>query len=442
MKTIISFAILCVVGVKSNGQYWEPLGGGLTGEYGNDVQALYADTIHDLLWMGGTFDTLGDIVANNLAVWDGSQWVQLNKEPEPVSALTMKGDTLIYATGLATNYELGMYVDTTFVGTLGNLFAPNCLYVYHDTILAGGEFTGGIKYWNGSEWKIFNGGVDGFLYQVHAIGEYNGELIVGGKFSEAGGIAANNIATWNGSEWHSLGDGITSDNSYVYAAQEYKDELYVGGDFEEAGEIFTGDIAKWNGVVWDTVNLSSLGSSCGAVLDFYTADSLLYVTGEIVGGSCLGSRAAIFDGTNWFDLYLNNEGRGQAVSEFNNEVIVATNFVTNYLGDTINYIGHFLGYPSNTHEPAKETPTALLLYPNPASNSVSFILKGWSSNETVSGTVILRDLHGTKKIEEQIVLANEVSYSLPLPPGLPDGIYLLEVSEGKRRVSGSFIKQH
>ncbi|MBK8982239.1 MAG: hypothetical protein IPM38_07930 [Ignavibacteria bacterium] len=42
---------------------------------------------------------------------------------------------------------------------------------------------------------------------VHALTVYNGELIVGGQFTSAGGIPANYIAKWNGSSWSPLGAG-------------------------------------------------------------------------------------------------------------------------------------------------------------------------------------------------------------------------------------------
>jgi hypothetical protein len=43
---------------------------------------------------------------------------------------------------------------------------------------------------------------------------YNGELYIGGDFTNAGGIVVSNIAKWNGTTWSALGTGV---NDKVYA---------------------------------------------------------------------------------------------------------------------------------------------------------------------------------------------------------------------------------
>ncbi|MFN3345876.1 MAG: hypothetical protein ACK412_09535, partial [Chloroherpetonaceae bacterium] len=89
----------------------------------------------------------------------------------------------------------------------------------------------------------FPNGVNG---TVSALAVYNGELYVGGRFTEAGGIFANCIARWNGTSWNTLGTGSTNGvNSWVYALAVYNGELVVGGEFTSAGGSSANYIARW-----------------------------------------------------------------------------------------------------------------------------------------------------------------------------------------------------
>jgi hypothetical protein len=55
----------------------------------------------------------------------------------------------------------------------------------------------------------------------------NGDLVVGGEFTTAGGVAANNIAQWNGASWAPLGSGV---NGLVYALAALPNgDLVAGG---------------------------------------------------------------------------------------------------------------------------------------------------------------------------------------------------------------------
>src|SRR6185295_11528741 len=52
------------------------------------------------------------------------------------------------------------------------------------------------------EWSEVGGGMCDW---VNASVVYNGELVVGGRFTCAGGVSANYIAKWNGTSWSALG---------------------------------------------------------------------------------------------------------------------------------------------------------------------------------------------------------------------------------------------
>jgi hypothetical protein len=63
---------------------------------------------------------------------------------------------------------------------------------------------------------------------------FNGELILSGLFTNAGGISAGYIARSNGQTWSPVGNGL-SDGVRVYALAFYNYELYAGGSFASNG---------------------------------------------------------------------------------------------------------------------------------------------------------------------------------------------------------------
>jgi hypothetical protein len=150
------------------------------------------------------------------------------------------------------------------------------MVVYNGELVVSGYFTdaGGISAnyiakWNGSTWSTLSSGMDG---KVTALAVYNSELYAGGLFQNAGGVSAQNIAKWNGTSWAPVGDGITEQ---VYTLASYNNELYAGGAFR----ILTGNagdyIMSWNGSEWKAAGTGT----DGPVFTLYPD-----VTGLIVGG--------------------------------------------------------------------------------------------------------------------------------------------------------------
>ena len=164
----------------------------------------------ELLVVGGAFTVAGDVIANNIAAWDGTTWQPL---------------------GSGTN-------DVVLT-----------LTVYNGDLVAGGWFTtaGGnpasrIARWNGTTWQPLGSGMTDWVW---ALTVYNGELIAGGWFTTAGGNPASYIARWNGATWQPLGSGM---NNYVLALTVYPPqaaELIAGGYFTTAGGQVSAYWARW-----------------------------------------------------------------------------------------------------------------------------------------------------------------------------------------------------
>ena len=89
-----------------------------------------------------------------------------------------------------------------------------------------------VARWDGSGWSTLGSGVDNSVYAL-AIGQ-QGEVYVGGYFTNAGGLAASHVARWNGRVWSPLGSGV---NNAVLSMAALGNDLYVGGYFDKAGNV-------------------------------------------------------------------------------------------------------------------------------------------------------------------------------------------------------------
>src|SRR4029453_7841493 len=87
-------------------------------------------------------------------------------------------------------------VGGTFTGT-----SVRALEVYNNELVIGGLYPGinnspNLSRWNGSSYSTF--GVGGTNGQVRAITVSDGTLVIGGDFTQVGGLATDHIARWNG----------------------------------------------------------------------------------------------------------------------------------------------------------------------------------------------------------------------------------------------------
>ncbi|MCA3006014.1 MAG: hypothetical protein LW650_14250 [Planctomycetaceae bacterium] len=131
----------------------------------------------------------------------------------------------------------------------------------------------------------------------------NGDLVVGGSFTSAGGSGAVRIARWNGVSWSPPGSGMTGGNepSVTALAVLPNGDLIAGGVFTTAGGVTVNNIARWNGSAW-----SAMGSG---LVDVIVQDIVVMPNGDIIVGGILvpiggGSRAYVarWSGVSWVQL--------------------------------------------------------------------------------------------------------------------------------------------
>jgi hypothetical protein len=280
------------------------------------------------LYVGGAFSTVGNLVARNVAKWDGTSWSSLgagkaNGVNGTVYSLALLGGDLYVggyfsqAGGAAASSiakwngttwsPLGAGLSNAASTQLGNVSAliasGSTLYAAGTFTLAGGTDANNIAKWDGTSWQALGTGVTGTIGSVSALAFIGTDLYVGGGFDYAGGAPASRIAKWNGTSWSSLGSGVgTANNGFVEALLVVGTDLYVGGGFSVAGGVTVDDLAKWNGTTWSRVGGAGFanGNSNGAVTAMAFLGNDLYITGYFEHAyGAVADYLAKWNGTTW-----------------------------------------------------------------------------------------------------------------------------------------------
>jgi hypothetical protein len=155
---------------------------------------------------------------------------------------------------------------------------------------------------DGLMWHPLGSGVDGFVIAMLAL--RNGDLVIGGDFAVAGGVPAADLARWNGSEWSAIGGGVSGGGGYPSAVSALAElpngDLVIGGQFTSAGGVTAANIARWDGTTWHALGAGTSGYPSQSV-------SALAVlpNGEVIAGggfSSPASRIARWNGSSWLSL--------------------------------------------------------------------------------------------------------------------------------------------
>ncbi|MDO7849557.1 hypothetical protein Q5H92_24555 [Hymenobacter sp. M29] len=327
---------------KWNGTAWSGLGAGVNGAVSTLAVAGSGD-----VYVGGSFTQAGGGAASNVARWNGTAWSPLGTGLDaPVRVLLVAGNGDVYAGGnftqaggVAANY-VARWNGTAWsrLGTgagLNNAVSALVLASNGD-VYAGGFFikadgipASAMAVWNGTAWSSLGlgtgNGVYGGVYAVAVAG--NGDVYVGGSFTQVGSVAANNIAKWNGTAWSPLGTGTAYGSSLgniLALALASNGDLYVGGNITQAGGVAAYFVAKWNGTAWSPLGAGMAPlNTAGAVLALAVAgNGDVYAGGRFTqAGGVTANRVAKWNGSVWSALGTGFADRNDVV----NALAIASN---------------------------------------------------------------------------------------------------------------------
>lgn len=357
-----------------NGSAWSSVGGGVTNAGSGTLVSVDAlQTFNDgaglSLFVGGTFDHAGSLVASNVARWNGQTWTALGSgvtsspfgNAPGVRAFAVFGGELVAAgtfdgaggevpaLGIArwngTRWSL-LGAESSFgVGLGGSGLA---LAEFGGELFVGGRFTGvtttsGVVPANHvTRWSLVNGwlpagtGLDG---QVRALATTasptNATVLVAGDFRYADSHEANGVALWRNGRFERLGEGLivntfgTPFHGEGHAIIEFDDgrgpAIFVGGRFDFAGGTAATNIARWTGSAWEPVGgglVDSFGQGrVEALATWYTGTQTILVAGGRIerSGEVLTAGVAGWNGTSWGALGTGLRGDVYALTQLDTD---------------------------------------------------------------------------------------------------------------------------
>ena len=321
------------------GGIWNPLGpptGAGVGIVATDIYATAVDPLTGDVYFGGDFCNFdGDPLADFLVRWRKatSTWEPVGDNGAGGPALTERveclyfgpdnrlyvGGRFVNAGGVAAADYIAV-VDVTTDTWAAPAAAPNevagrivydCLVGSNGRLYVVGNFTN----WSGlgspagdyiasatlgGAWATVGNGLNGMGYCLAKAP--NGDIVVGGAFTTAGGAAHNRIA-WrdlSAGAWVAMEGGFPSGGSAAWNAEFAPDgSLYVTGNIPQMGSAAATayNFVKWNGVSWSNCGTGLNNIGYGLVVD---SDGSAYVTGAFTtAGGLVVDRLGRWNGHSW-----------------------------------------------------------------------------------------------------------------------------------------------
>jgi hypothetical protein len=305
-----------------DGTQWLDVGTGVGGWSPVTVRALgiYDDGSGSALYAGGWFNAAGTLPMLNMARWDGiSGWSTIGDLTfGPVQAMTLFDD----------GGGLGLYVGGKFR-------------------FAGGVAVNGVARYDGS-WSALGAGLAGGKKDAHALCVFDDgsgpALFVGGDFTDADGVTVSGIARWDGASWQDVGGGVAGGNPGplaspfvvgVQALAVFDDgagpALYAGGNFTSAGGAPAGHLARWDGATWSALPSGDVDARVYSLAvhdDRSGGGPWLYVGGEFDDISGLAaSKLARWNADGWSTVDGGTDGAVRALAEHGGDLYAGGDFV-------------------------------------------------------------------------------------------------------------------
>jgi hypothetical protein len=181
---------------------------------------------------------------------------------------------------------------------------------------AGGTPTTNVARWNGASWQVMGSIAGG----VNALAFFNGELHA----------SSSAVFRWDGANWQQLGAAM---NLSVNALAEFNGELIAGGLFTAVGSTGVFRMARWNGSSWSAVppGLGMPDRRCDTLAVY---NSALFAGGARNRPSgAQAENVGRWDGDGWSYLGGGIDNAVLDVVSYDGELVAGGIFIT--AGDTV-----------------------------------------------------------------------------------------------------------
>lgn len=223
---------------KWDGVNWSALGGGAGilggGNLWVGALAVFDDGAGDALYVGGDFETAGNVATRGIASWDGTTW-----------------------RGLQGGITGGFYASVSALSVF-EYGGRDALAVGGSFITAGPVQANGVAKWDGTNWAALGAGLGGVSTFAIFDDGAGAALYAGGSFSVFGESGA--AAKWDGSSWQQLGAFVSSpytSSAFVRSLTVFDSgngsALYAGGGFASVDGTAAQYLAKWDGSNWEAL---------------------------------------------------------------------------------------------------------------------------------------------------------------------------------------------
>lgn len=164
----------------------------------------------------------------------------------------------------------------------------------------------------------------------------NGDLIVAGDFTNAGGTAAAHVARWNGTSYSALGTGV---DGTITSAIEFNGDIYLGGTFGPG----TADLARWTGSSW--VLSTVFASKYAHISDLHIHNGALHAAGSSTGFAGTSYEVKRLVNGNWELVGQQLNGEIRAMESFDGTLVCGGAFTDNFMAQdtTIQHIARLNG---------------------------------------------------------------------------------------------------
>jgi hypothetical protein len=325
----------------------------------HDAPNQFADAmvVHDgMLYVGGNFQTVGEVTVNYIARFDGRRWESLSGgigRPNMGLVHTLDlGDDMLYVGGMFD--QIGLFRMSNIAAydiTLGRwrslgqgtdravrrvrIAGDGDVYIVGEFTQVDGTPSPAVARFDGNRWYSLGTGLEvrnqtrGRETGARAMAlapAPGGGMYVGGFFDHADGVPCSNVAYWDGSQFHPLATGA---NGLVTYMTVYRGQLYAGGPFTQAGGIIANSIARWDGIRWHALGSGIGGPGSILIRSIRGEGDCIYVGGEFaLAGSASAGNIAIWDGGAWNPLGSGTNDEVKSMIRYRDALYVAGNFTS------------------------------------------------------------------------------------------------------------------